>query len=54
MSLPFLCLPERKTEQLQECAAFFIVLCCGYEGNVHTAWAIDLILFDFWEYNLLG
>ena len=45
---------EGETERLKERTTFFIILGCGYESDIHTALTIDLVLFDFWEYNLLG
>jgi hypothetical protein len=50
----FLALLEWESEQLKQRSTFRIVLGGGYDGNVHTARAIDLVLFNLREDNLLG
>ena len=55
MSLPYLLvLLEWEAEHLEKSASFHIVLSGGYDGDVHTARTVDLVLFDLREDDLLS
>src|SRR6478672_7633994 len=45
---------EREAKRLQQRAAFVVGLGSGHDGDVHTANAVDGILVDLVEHNLLG
>ena len=38
---------------LKELSCFFIVCSCCYESDIHTTDLVNLIILDFWEYELL-
>ena len=45
---------EGEAELLQQSAAFLVSLGRGNHGDVHTAYAVDLVLLNLVEHGLLG
>ena len=54
LSLPGLLLCEWESERAKQSATFIVILGCGDDRDVHAADAIDLVLWDLSEYDLLG